>query len=141
MYKNLFNTGLSTSLLFLFCLLIVPASWAGEDLAQQTNREGKVTVKVTPLDLAAASVQWRFEIAFDTHVTALDHDLLAIAALDGGNGESAPIAWEGDAPGGHHRKGILTFKPLQPAPAAVTLKIRQVGGVAERHFNWPVVAP
>jgi len=31
---------------------------------------------------------------------------------------------------------VLLFPPPDPIPAAVTLKIRAVGGVAERTFRW-----
>jgi predicted small integral membrane protein len=43
--------------------------------------------------------------------------------------------WEGDRPGGHHRKGVLTFRPLDPAPATLTVKLRQVAPVPERTFT------
>ena len=54
---------------------------------------------------------------------------------DGSAGER-PMAWEGDPPGGHHRKGVLVFKPLDPMPATITLDVREVGGVADRTFTW-----
>jgi len=31
---------------------------------------------------------------------------------------------------------VLVFKPMGPLPASITLKIRGVGGVAERSFVW-----
>jgi len=71
------------------------------------------------------------------HALELNHDLAAIAALiDAAGREQKPIGWEGDRPGGHHRKGVLTFRPLDPAPATLTLKLRQVGPVPERSFTW-----
>ncbi len=108
--------------------------------ASQTNREGPVTVKVTPLALSAAEA-WRFEVVLDTHSAPLNQDMRAAAALAADGAERAPAAWEGDPPGGHHRKGVLRFEPIIPAPASVTLKIRGVGGVAERSFAWPVANP
>jgi hypothetical protein len=63
-----------------------------------------------------------------------------VAALaDSAGREYRAIAWEGDPPGGHHRKGILKFEPIKPAPGSVTLKIRRIGA-AERTFSWPVAA-
>ncbi len=99
-----------------------------------------MTVKVTPLELSLQASVWRFEIVLDTHVAALDQDMTAVAVLTDGTGrEYRPLAWEGDKPGGHHRKGVLAFQPIKPAPTSVMLKIRRIG-VAERTFSWPVVA-
>lgn len=117
----------------------VPPASAGSGAASQINKEAAVTVKVTPLELSAQAAVWRFEVVLDTHVTALDHDMTAVAVLaDGAGREYRPLAWNGDQPGGHHRKGVLTFEPIKPAPASVVLKIRRIG-VAERTFSWPVV--
>jgi hypothetical protein len=113
---------------------------AGSGPAPQISKEGGVTVKVTPLELSAQAAVWRFEIVLDTHVTALDHDMTAVTVLSTGVGhEYRPLTWEGDKPGGHHRKGVLTFKPIRPAPSSVALKVRHVG-VPERTFSWPVTA-
>ncbi len=113
---------------------------AGSGPVSQTSKEGAVTVKVTPLELSAQAAVWRFEVVLETHVVALDQDMTAAATLaDGAGREYRPLAWEGDKPGGHHRKGVLTFEPIRPAPSSVTLKIRRIG-VAERTFSWPVVA-
>ncbi len=117
-----------------------PLARAGSGLASQVNKEGAVTVRVTPLDLSAQAGAWRFEIVLDSHVTALDHDMTAVVVLTDGVGrEYRPLAWEGEKPGGHHRKGVLTFEPIRPAPTSVMLKIRRTG-VAERTFSWPVAA-
>jgi len=94
------------------------------DLSAQVNNEGQVTVQVTPLSLSATAESWRFDVQMNTHVTPLDQDLLQSARLTDANGhEERPSAWQGDPPGGHHRKGVLVFKPIVPAPASVTLKI------------------
>ncbi len=111
-------------------------------LPAQVNREGQVTVKVTPQALSPAADQWRFSVQFDTHVTPLNQDLLKTAVLSGDKGEGeAPLSWEGDAPGGHHRTGILIFKPIMPVPASVTLTLQQVGSVPERSFTWNLAKP
>lgn len=112
---------------------------AGKPLPAQTSREGAVTVKVTPVELSGRSAVWRFEVVFDTHVAELNHDVLAIATLSGGGKEFRAVSWEGDKPGGHHRKGVLRFDAVKPAPSSVTLTIRNVGG-PERRFNWMVPA-
>lgn len=137
----IFMQRVSTIFLLMLCLFTAFVTAAAESLSQQVSREGGVTIKVTPLDLAGTSAYWLFEIVFDSHVTEFNHDMLAIARLTDGNKEHSPIGWEGDEAGGHHRKGVLKFKSFQPVPSAVTLNIYQVDGVAERSFTWPVMQP
>lgn len=106
------------------------------ELAAQTNREGMVTIKVTPQVFSGTTL--RFEVILDTHSVALSQDMREVAVLSGGGNEYQPTAWEGDPPGGHHRKGVLVFAPISPMPASLTLKIRGVAGVPERVFTWAV---
>lgn len=109
------------------------------ELATQTNREGVVTIKVTPQAVSASAASWRFEVVLDTHSASLTQDLRDVAVLsDGAGGEYPPTAWEGDPPGGHHRKGVLVFAPISPMPVSLTLKIRGIAGVPERIFAWTV---
>lgn len=104
-------------------------------LSAQTSRDGGVTVTVTPKDLAADAPRWRFEIVFDTHSVDLRHDLIKSAALiDAAGRRHAPLAWDGDPPGGHHRKGVLSFRPLGSVDE-IRLQIRDVG-TPERDFRW-----
>ena len=49
-----------------------------------------------------------------------------------------PKMWEGPGPGGHHREGVLVFSPIEPAPKYVELRIKNIGGIAERLFRWDV---
>lgn len=106
-----------------------------QTLAAQTSRAGSITVTVTPKDLAADAPRWQFEIVFDTHSVELNHDLVRSAALIDPAGRShAPLAWDGDPPGGHHRKGVLSFRPLGSVDE-VRLQIRDVG-TPERDFRW-----
>ena len=62
-----------------------------------------------------------------------------------GGREVAPSGW--DAPkGGHHREGTLTFPAaaadgapvIGPDTRAVELVVRDVAGVPERRFQWPL---
>jgi hypothetical protein len=104
-------------------------------LPSRTSNEQMVTVKVTPHDLAAKS--WEFEVALDTHVRPLDDDLMKTAVLlDPAGGRHAPLAWRGDGPGGHHRKGILVFAPLEPRPSVIELQLQRAGEAAPRTFKW-----
>lgn len=132
------------ALLVLFVAVSVaglPLPSLAQQASQQVNKEGQVTVQVTPVLLAPAAETWRFKVVFDTHSVALDQDLLAITALDAGGSERKPLAWEGSPPGGHHREGELVFKAVNPVPSSVSLKIRNVGPVPERSFTWSLGTP
>jgi len=112
-------------------------STAPKAFAAQTSRDGGVTVKVTPKNLARGAPTWDFGVVLDTHSGDLSQDLVKAAALiDARGGEHAPTAWTGDPPGGHHREGVLSFKPLGSETDSVTLRIKDVGGVAQRSFRW-----
>ena len=104
-------------------------------LPSRTSNEQMVTVKVTPQYLAAKP--WEFHVVLDTHVRPLDDDLMKTAVLlDPAGGRHAPLAWRGDGPGGHHRKGILVFAPVEPRPPAIELQLQRSGEAAPRTFKW-----
>jgi hypothetical protein len=106
-------------------------------LAAQKSVERGVTVSVRPLDLSAAAKRWAFEIVFDTHSAELSDDLAKVATLvDDRGAEHRPASWQGDPPGGHHRKGVLDFAPVAPRPEAVELRIQRPGEPAPRAFRW-----
>ncbi|MBI2313926.1 MAG: hypothetical protein HYU77_15620 [Betaproteobacteria bacterium] len=110
---------------------------AAPSLAPQTTTASAVTVKVTPLSLSGKS--WEFEIVFDTHSQELKDDLMKTAVLVAeGGATSAPVEWKGDPAGGHHRKGVLRFNAVTPAPAAVELRIQRPGEPSPRAFRWPL---
>lgn len=115
------------------------ASATAAPLPEQTNNAGMVTVKVTPLAVSPSVETWRFQVVFDTHSVDLNQDLMAAASLlDAQGREVRPTGWKGDGPGGHHRKAVLEFKRLDPAPPTLALKLKQVGPVPERSFVWPM---
>lgn len=110
---------------------------ASSGLTAQINREGDVTVMVTPRDLAPGASSWDFEVVLNTHTQPLDQDLTKVAALIDAQGKPhAPLGWKGDPPGGHHRRGELQFQPLAGNPAAVELRLQGIGGVQTRVFRW-----
>lgn len=122
----------------LFAGLALSASaLAAANLPPQTSSQSGVTVKVTPSSLAGA--EWEFELVFDTHSQELKDDPLKSAVLVvNGGAPLAAIAWEGDAPGGHHRKGMLRFKATATSPASVELRLQRPGESMPRAFSWPV---
>lgn len=103
-------------------------------LPPQTNSEGQITIQVTPQELSSS---WDFEIILDAHSGSLDQDLVTSSILVGDDGgEYPPISWDGDPSGGHHRKGVLKFKPIIPNPSSIELKIYQLGTDNEKIFRW-----
>lgn len=113
-----------------------PFSANAAQLRAQSTEAKMVTVTVTPHELVGAKV-WEFDVAFNTHVRPLSEDLTKSAFLvDTAGQRHAPLAWRGDAPGGHHRKGVLAFAPLEPRPATVELQIQLLGESAPRGFMW-----
>jgi hypothetical protein len=113
----------------------LPAAAAGLDT--QKNTERSVTVAVTPQSLADGAASWDFKIVLDTHSADLSDDLVKSAILiDTSGNRHAPAAWEGAGPGGHHREGVLRFKPISPRPRSVELQITRSGEAAPRVFRW-----
>jgi hypothetical protein len=96
-----------------------------------------VTAKVTPRNLASNAGSWEFAIVLDTHSQELSDDLVKSSLLlDGAGGRHSPTAWDGAPPGGHHREGVLRFKPISPRPQSIELQIRRAGEDAPRSFRW-----
>lgn len=130
------------------CVIAVLASLAASALAAppadgrpafaaQTSREGGVNITVTPKRLTPGAPSWDFEVKLDTHTQPLNQDLARAALLIDAKGEShEPLGWDGDPPGGHHRRGVLRFSPLAGTPGTVELRILSVGGVEVRTFRW-----
>jgi hypothetical protein len=109
----------------------------GAELATQKNSVRGVTVAVTPSNLDAGAKSWDFKVVLDTHSGDLSDDLMKTAALvDAAGKRYAPVAWDGAGPGGHHREGVLRFKPISPRPASVELQITRAGETAPRSFRW-----
>lgn len=112
-----------------------PAQAAGLDTQKSADRG--VTVVVTPQNLSGDARTWDFKIVLDTHSADLNDDLAKSAILlDGAGGQHAPLAWDGAPPGGHHREGVLRFKPMTPQPQSVELRITRPGEPKPRSFRW-----
>jgi len=126
-----------TAIISLLIATSFGASGAGaaSTLPTRTSAEAAVAVKATPRPLTGAT--WEFDLVFDTHSRELNDDLekTAVLVTDGGKTFS-PVKWQGDPPGGHHRKGVLQFKPVSPRPASIELRIARPGEPAPRVFQW-----
>ena len=138
------------SVLALTALAVAPTAWlshnggfrwneaiAASHLAAQTSSARGVTVKVTPQNVAGDAKTWDFAVVLDTHSGDLSDDLVKSSLLlDGAGGKYSPIAWDGAAPGGHHREGVLRFKPVSPQQKSIELQITRAGEDAPRSFRW-----
>lgn len=125
---------LAAALLFAASIAL-PA--AAAELAVQKNSARGVTVAVTPVNVAADAKAWEFRIVLDTHTADLNDDLVSSAALiDSAGRRHAPFAWDGAGPGGHHREGVLRFKPIMPRSQSIELQITRAGENAPRVFRW-----
>jgi hypothetical protein len=114
-----------------------PLPDADAPLTIQTSQADGVTVKVVPRGLRADVASWDFEVTLETHTQPLNQDMMQAARLIDAQGRAhAPFAWEGDPPGGHHRRGVLRFRPLAGKPATVELQIVGIGGSGARIFRW-----
>ncbi|KKQ45277.1 MAG: hypothetical protein US63_C0019G0008 [Candidatus Moranbacteria bacterium GW2011_GWC2_37_8] len=106
----------------------------------QENNEGLIKIKVVPKSsLNQEESQWKFEVILDSHALEIMNDMSKDSVLvdDKGNVYRS-ITWEGDAPGGHHREGILVFDSIAPKPNSITLQIKNVGDVENRDFSWKI---
>jgi len=113
-----------------------PSAAAPALTARSSNAAG-VNVVVTPKALAPGVPVWEFEIVLDTHTKPLNDNLAQAAVLvDDAGRRFAPTGWQGDPPGGHHRKGLLRFSAPVEMPSAVQLEIAGVGGAGTRSFRW-----
>ncbi len=116
---------------------LLPAPWALAQLDIRISSAAGVTVKVTPKLVTADVPAWEFAVVLDSHVQDLADDLLKTTVLvDGAGSAQSPTAWEGGAPGGHHREGLLRFTAIKPRPAAIELQIQRSGESSPRSFRW-----
>ena len=114
-------------------------SFAAPALAARTSDDAGVRVVVTPKVYGPSAAVWEFSVVMDTHVKPLSENLTQAAILvDGAGRRYEPIAWQGDAPGGHHRKGVLQFSRPAETTKSIELQLAGVGGVAIRTFRWEV---
>ena len=102
--------------------------------ARNSDSNGvRIVIRPTKLD---PSQSWEFEVVMDTHSQPLDSDLTKAATLIDANGRRhASSGWQGDGPGGHHRKGTLRFPAIE-STQAFAIELQDVGGKEIRTFQW-----
>lgn len=123
------------ALALLAALMFSAGLHAAQSLPAQTTSQSGVTIKVTPRPLEGGA--WAFDVILDTHSQELKDELLKSAVLVSADGaQVSPVQWQGDAPGGHHRKGVLRFNPVTPAPGVLELRITRPGEPTPRTYRW-----
>jgi hypothetical protein len=134
---KLLSRVLLAALVFGPVLMESTPSFTAPALPTRNSDEAGVRVVVTPKALGPGGTVWEFDVVLDTHTKPLTDDLAKVAVLiDGAGHRYVPVAWQGDPPGGHHRKGVLQFVAPAEVPKSVELQINGVGGVATRMFRW-----
>lgn len=114
-----------------------PAVAGSHSPGKQVDRANGIEVSVTPGPLAPDADVWVFELTFDTHSGTLDGDPAASSVLvDAQGNRHAALGWDGAPPGGHHRSGVLRFRPLGPSADVVELRVGGVGGIEALTFRW-----
>jgi hypothetical protein len=142
MFKQLINGCTLATMIFLasMCTLMAQGIDASEatqaGLAPQTSKALGVTITVTPASITNEAKTWDFEIVLESHTQALSDDLAGFSILIGDGKQTTPLSWEGSPPGGHHRKGLLRYKPISPAPQSLEMQIRRTGEPIPRSFRW-----
>lgn len=133
---NLIKRSLFRAIVFWIGALAGVAAF-GADLPQQSSQSGGVTIRVKPAEVLPSAATWAFQVVLETHSQDLRDDLVAAATLVDKGGKPHPAAgWDGDPPGGHHRKGVLRFKAPTPRPDAIELRIQRPGEDSPRVFRW-----
>ncbi|OGA36592.1 MAG: hypothetical protein A3F75_07695 [Betaproteobacteria bacterium RIFCSPLOWO2_12_FULL_64_23] len=123
--------------LVLCATLLYTLGAAAAELAPQSSQAEGVGVNVKPTDVSANAATWKFQVTLTTHSGDLGDDLARSAILVDAAGKPQPaLGWDGDPPGGHHRKGVLRFKALSPRPDTLELRIPRAGEAAPRKFSW-----
>ncbi len=105
----------------------------------QTNTGGSVTIDVEWIKVEDGLLI--FNVAMNTHSVDLDqYDLGELTTLrDDADNEYHLVSWD-SAPGGHHRRGTLTFtlpdSLSQGETKYLEIVIRDVADINERVLKW-----
>ncbi len=104
----------------------------------KTDEQDAVTIVVKPIELSAGAAEWKFDVGMNTHSVELAQDMTQTAVLVDDQGKQyQPTSWDGAAPGGHHREGVLTFKSL-PTTKSAELRLLNIGSVPVRSYSWQI---
>lgn len=134
MLKNFFSSlALAVTIVFSYAPDEVSAEMS---YAPQTSDERGVKVTVTRQSIPNEANIWNFEVILETHTRDLGDDLAKSAVLIADGKQYLPLDWQGAPPGGHHRKGWLRFKAIEPQPRSIELQLRLAADTLTRSFKW-----
>jgi len=137
MSKSLFSALVVCAIAFWSMSVPFVGTASADSPVSRTSNSAGVQVVVTPNAIDPKAKVWEFTVALNTHTTPLTVDLAKAAMLtDDAGHRYAPLAWQGDPPGGHHRKGVLQFPAPAGSPKVIELKIKGIAGPTERVFKW-----
>lgn len=106
---------------------------------EQTQTVGDITLFVLAPEQRAGG-ELVFPVTLDTHAGDLSVDLLTTSTLVDDTGRIfAPLRWEGDPPGGHHRSGTLVFTIPELPPQKIILTMRPDPTNEAVTFFWNAV--
>jgi hypothetical protein len=122
-------------------LIAVVGGVRAEDAPSKRDRQGPVTVSVALVALPQPGSSVTVRVVLDTHSESLDAVAFdRVVALRKPDGSDAPPAGVELVTGsGHHRQAEVVFR-LPEEASEVRIVVRNVGGVPERIFAWPVPA-
>ncbi len=130
------NFAAMLAVLGLIAYACVPPSHAAT-LDARSSDVGGVLVVVQPRTNAPIDEKWEFNVTMNTHSKPLTVDVAHAAVLIDDTGQRVTAAtWRGDAPGGHHRKGVLQFPFHGAKPKSIEVQIKGIGGSETRAFKW-----
>ena len=124
------------ALLLMTMMATMAPTVAAPPLEPRKSDAAGAQVVVTPKPIDQAAGSWDFEVVMDTHTKPLSDDLVRASELTADGRSYAPLGWQGDKPGGHHRKGILQFPRPAESPKAAEVRIDGIGGAGMRIFRW-----
>ena len=139
-----FRDSIKRPLCSLVCVAMLSSAAAyAAGLASQSSEDGGVTIVVRPVDVSAGAATWSFQVSLSSRSQDLRDDLARIAYIvnRAGKRDEMPVGWDGDAPRGRRREGVLSFRALTPSPAAIELRIQRAGEAAPRMFRWDLDCP
>lgn len=112
---------------------------AGQEALSKRDASGPVAVTVTLLERPVVGASIKAKVGLDTHSVGLDGIKFeeVVAARTPGGAEVPPLGVEQATGGGHHREAVLIF-PAPGQSGALTIVVKNVGGIAERTFSWEV---
>lgn len=116
---------------------VIAISGAAElGYAPQVSNELGIKVTATLQNIPKEAKTWDFEVSLETHKHALSDVMENSSVLIADGKQYKSVGWAGSPPGGHHRKGKLSFNAIAPLPASVELQIRLIGDPTPRSFKW-----